>query len=163
MLIRKITKQQNDYLVSLDVCTCYSKRIGYYVLDCYINEFIVSDLNLTDAFIMNDEESDVNNVIVLLPTDFAPQLAGMINMVYLSCVEETFEYPLNTWRVDNVDVPNTIRLTPVEMREISEGDDVLINGIIETWNYYNTSKLINFNIIFNNRQEFTNWKKTIIL
>ncbi len=111
---------QRNYLKTLGVLFFKSSRIGYFVEASRIDEKIVSDLNLTASFEFNDEQTDENNVIVMLPTDLALQIKALFKKCYLVCTEETFVVMLPNYIVEGISVPNPIAMTIVEFKELDE-------------------------------------------
>lgn len=97
-------------------------RIGEYCESQIIDSLptaIKSLLTLTPTFNLRTVEEDVNNPVLILPTNFAPNLRDLFEQVYLVMTKLAFNAKVLTDNYSGVEVTSSVNLTPISLIEVT--------------------------------------------
>lgn len=111
----------------------FDNRIGHFIEQEIADSFPInlsSKLSLGVPFPLRTVEEDVNNPVLILPTDFAPNLAELFDQVYLVMTLLNFNANLGTWIMSSVQVDNIVNFTPISLLKVTGLDDVNMKPII---------------------------------
>lgn len=101
---------------------------------------------------------------IIIPSSMVPLLTDMVGLVEDILPHLSFDVVLETTEITNRKgevkkvKSKVINMTPCAIIEWEEGDDVLLQGIVDNWNSENASKQITFNCRFETLQKLESFR-----
>lgn len=186
MRVHHINKQNLEILNENSIFAVQQDfRIGHFIGEtelALLPQDIREKMTISPSFNKRTISEDEGNPIVILPTAFKHNgiVKELIKQVYLVCNNEQFFINLGSTVDNGVETPNYLFFTPIEFLELTENDKIVIYGLrdendnyvldennepvnaglIGLWNSEHPDMIITKPLIFANRSEFEQFKRT---
>lgn len=158
---------QNDYhaIIKNNFQGVSRAGVGYKVVCAIDNPLYFEQGNFDYIFSQSEYNAwIVDTPYIIIPNLIIPEIKEQIALVEDVLFQEQFIYVDNleevTTRNNNVGnvVASSVIFTPCKVLKWEEGDNLLLQGIVDLYNSKNTGVTIDFDCFFNTKQEMEDWK-----